>query len=160
MTRDDYILLDDDDLAKQCRLDTFRGSGPGGQHRNVTDSAVRLTLEANPEITVTCCEGRSQHDNRKLAVRRLRLTLATDWRLPELTALDGKLPARRDPAYALHLARLLDALALHGAQVGDAAKALGLSTGQYIKQLALDDAIWATAIQLRQAAGLKALKRN
>ena len=71
MTRDDYILLDDDDLAKQCRLDTFRGSGPGGQHRNVTDSAVRLTLEANPEITVTCCEGRSQHDNRKLAVRRL-----------------------------------------------------------------------------------------
>jgi len=49
---------------------TYRAGGPGGQHRNVTDSAVRL---AHPPsgVTVTATESRSQHRNREVAFERL-----------------------------------------------------------------------------------------
>lgn len=61
------IVLDKSDV----RVDTFRSTGPGGQHRNKTDSAVRLThLPSN--IVVTATEDRSQHVNRKVAWERLR----------------------------------------------------------------------------------------
>lgn len=57
-------------LKGEVRCDTFRGSGAGGQHRNVTDSAVRLVHEPTSE-TVTVTSGRSQHENRDRALRVL-----------------------------------------------------------------------------------------
>lgn len=41
-TNPDYLSLPDLELLKQCEIDTYRASGPGGQHRNKTESAVRL----------------------------------------------------------------------------------------------------------------------
>lgn len=38
----DYLLLSDEQLMEQCELSTFKASGPGGQHRNKRESAVRL----------------------------------------------------------------------------------------------------------------------
>lgn len=52
------------------RVDTFRSSGAGGQHRNKTDSGVRLT-HLSSGIVVTATEERSQHHNRKVAWKRL-----------------------------------------------------------------------------------------
>lgn len=56
------------------RIETYRDSGPGGQHRNKTDSAVRMT-HIPTGIVVTAVEDRSQHKNRAVALRRMQAAL-------------------------------------------------------------------------------------
>ena len=65
------IPAEDDELLAQCRVDTFRAGGPGGQHQNTTESAVHLVHEPTG-LTVTARDERSQHRNRALALARLR----------------------------------------------------------------------------------------
>lgn len=70
----DAIPEDDAALLAECRVDTFRAGGPGGQHQNTTESGVRL-VHLPTGITVTARDERSQHRNRGLALRRLREAL-------------------------------------------------------------------------------------
>jgi protein subunit release factor B len=58
-------------LAQQVVVETYRSSGPGGQRKNKTETAVRLT-HLPSGITVIATEYRSQAQNRKLAFERLR----------------------------------------------------------------------------------------
>lgn len=62
---------DDDALLSECRVETFRSGGPGGQHQNTTESGVRLVHEPTGE-RVEARDERSQHRNKKLALERLR----------------------------------------------------------------------------------------
>ena len=55
---------------KDCDVETFRGSGPGGQHRNKTSSAVRITHRASGAVGM-CQEHRSQYMNKKVAWGRM-----------------------------------------------------------------------------------------
>jgi protein subunit release factor B len=74
MSSADSTSLSDAELLAQCDVETFRAGGPGGQHQNVTDSAVRLRHRPTG-LVVTCRAQRSQYLNKVDAVRRLRLKL-------------------------------------------------------------------------------------
>lgn len=73
---------------KDLRIDTYRSSGAGGQHVNTTDSAVRIThLPSN--IVVTSQDGRSQHDNKNLAMQHLRAKLYDYYQEQQQSEIDS-----------------------------------------------------------------------
>jgi protein subunit release factor B len=61
----------DDDLLRECEVETFRASGPGGQHVNKTESAVRLRHFPSG-VVVTSQQERSQHRNKAICLQKLR----------------------------------------------------------------------------------------
>ncbi len=78
------IVIEDKDL----RVDTYRSSGAGGQHVNVTDSAVRLTHIPTGVVT-TCQNQRSQHQNKDKAMQYLKAKLAELQRQERQAELDA-----------------------------------------------------------------------
>ena len=94
------LSLPDAALLAECRETFFVGSGPGGQHRNKTESAVRL-VHLPTGVAVTATERRSQARNRAAALDRLRAAL-----LPLTQRPAVRRPTR--PGRAAHERRLTD----------------------------------------------------
>src|SRR5205809_7415622 len=65
----------DEDLLRECEVDTFRASGPGGQHVNKTESAVRLR-HLPSGVVVSSQQERSQHHNKAICLEKLRKKIA------------------------------------------------------------------------------------
>jgi protein subunit release factor B len=68
------VPASDEELLAQCRIETFRSGGKGGQHQNKTESGVRL-IHLPTGTKSTSRSERSQHRNKTLALERLRRKL-------------------------------------------------------------------------------------
>ena len=175
LPRATWARLTEPQLLAQCEVDTYRASGPGGQKRNKTSSAVRLRHPPTGLIVIAE-ESRSQHDNKAKALARMRRALFLDLRDPlpaDLTPdavaalpdyadarnADGRLHlSAKDPRFWPAVGVVLDVLVHVEARVADAAVLLGVSTGNLIDFLQTDPKVWQESNRLRAAAGQKALK--
>jgi peptide chain release factor 2 len=134
LPEDADVEIDEKDL----RIDTFRSSGAGGQHVNVTDSAVRIT-HLPTGIVVSCQNERSQHKNRASAMKVLRARLF-DLKLKEQQAkLDQIGGEKRDIAfgsqirnYVLQPYQMVKDLRTR-MEVGDPSRVLGGDLDGFIK---------------------------
>jgi hypothetical protein len=152
-------------------VDLYRASGPGGQKRNKTSSAVRLR-HGPSGLIVIAEESRSQHENRARAIRRLRQALYLKVRdeLPaEAPAAQvefagfltgaGRLDlGRKDARFWPAAGVVLDVLQAAEARVSETAAALGISTGNLIDFLGTDPKLWEQANLLRVRFGHKPLR--
>lgn len=155
--RDTWLRQDDALLLRDCDEEHFRASGPGGQHRNKVETAVRLHHRPSG-VSAQAVESRHREENRLKALRRLRDALALQLRLPfDLASPDvpAEFAARRNsegqlsvsqknPGYPIIVATALDALAAAQGSYAAAGKALGLTTSQLIRFLQADPQVWRT----------------
>jgi len=183
MQRDaDYLAMDDKALLGECDINMYKSSGPGGQHRNKVSSAVRLRHRPTG-ITVHGDQSRSQHENKRLALGRLRMNIACKARRPIDTA-QRELPAvvaeclfrprgpnrqehpgrlrlqigRKDRRFWPVAAFLLDTLEAFGGGCADAAAYVGITTSNLIAVLKSDRHLIAAAQAIRKQHQLRPLK--
>lgn len=157
--RNRLLTATDDELLAHCRMDVARGTGPGGQKRNRTESAVRLTVE-DTTIQVLCDQSRSQHRNRELALRELRLRLALECRFPTRESMPwSDPPPVKQPEFTLWIAQVLDVVAGHGWRVGDAVQAMDVSTNRFSQAVLTDDRVARVVNRERERNGMRPLKR-
>jgi hypothetical protein len=171
VSRTPWTELTDAQLLAQCEVDTYRASGPGGQKRNKTSSAVRIR-HLPSGLIVIAEESRSQHENRAKALKRLRQAFVLKLResiavetislaeaVASVRSITGKLEVgRKDARFWPAVGVVLDALEATEARVSAAADALGISTGNLIAFLEIEPKVWEQANHMRQRFGHKALK--
>src|SRR5262249_46186987 len=158
--RGQWTRLSDAELLEQCEVDTYRASGPGGQKRNKTSSAVRIRHPPS-RLLVIAEESPSQHENPGRALRRPRhgpsprgrvrqalyLKVREEWSAetltPEAVAArpdyqgardgDGRLHlGSKDPRFWPAVGVVLDVLCAVEARVSEAATVLGVSTANLV----------------------------
>ncbi len=157
--------LDPELLVSACEFRATRRSGPGGQNRNKVETAVILTHRPTG-IRAEASERRTQGENRRAALTRLRIELALAIRLPIVDEMlrpsslwqsrcrGGHIvvnPEHED--FPALLAEALDALHAHGDDLRDAAEPLGCSPSQLIKLLKEEPRALAQLNERRRQSG-------
>ena len=153
MRREQLLALADPALLAQCAIDRLRGSGPGGQKRNKTESSVRLRHTATG-LAALSGESRSQHENKARALRRLRERFAFDLRHPVdldeyevppgLAALVAQDPVRRSekwlrsPEYLAAVGDLIDLYQACGCSLQEAARRIAVPQGKLERVVRVD----------------------
>lgn len=164
--RDALLALADPALLAQCDVDRLRGSGPGGQKRNKTESSIRLRHRVTG-LSSLAGESRSQHENKARALRRLRERIAFDLREPvdlddyrppaALVALVEQDPVRssekwlRSPEYLRAAGYLVDLYQAVGCSLPEAARRLGVPGARLDKVARADDRLMRKLGELKNA---------
>lgn len=156
LTRNQLLALDESRLLALCKCDTCRGTGPGGQKRNKTSSAVHLTHNATG-LSAYDDQERSQQINKHRALQKLRLEFALKLREPPVP-WDEPIPSIKNERYVVWIATLLDNLYQHNFSLADTATAFGSSTGKLVKEMLKTPALWQLVNQERTARGFSQLK--
>lgn len=161
--------LDEEALLRECRLSRGRSGGPGGQHRNKVETMVELTHEPTG-VSAHAGERRSPEVNKRVAIRRLRLALATQVRVgvpdgecrSELwlsRCRDGRVSVNPKHAdYPSLLAEALDVLASRGWDAKVASVRLGCTPSQLVKLVREHAPAQELMNKEREARGLHRMK--
>ncbi len=157
--RDEWLTAPDDLLLRDCKLEFRKASGNGGQKVNKTSSAVRLSHEPSG-VVVTSAESRSQHENRRHALKALRMKIALSHRLPPDSGFRiGEIATSlHNSAYPLWAAKLLDRFQFQEGDLKAAATALEISPSRLARLLWRDPVLWTEANRIRAAFSLPPLK--
>jgi hypothetical protein len=161
-----------DQLLEECQISFTRRSGPGGQHRNKTETGV--VLEHRPtKLRAEASERRNQTDNRRVATNRLRLVLAVQHRRLQADPTQGWQPSplwqsRRisnrlcvsvdHDDFPTILAEALDCL--HGAdyRLSVAAEHSGVTASQLLKLICQHPPAFQQVNRQRVDRGMRVLK--
>jgi hypothetical protein len=160
------LSCDDETLLGDCEVHAHRASGPGGQHRNKTSSAIRL-VHTPTGVTANSADSRSQHSNKRLALKRLRMNLALQLRQPPPDSIPpvvgdclhgvGKHRrlevGRKDHRFWAVAAFLLDLLDARQGRLGEASDAIGISTGNLTRLLKSDRHLLSAVQSIRRNHG-------
>ena len=155
-------------LLGECDSKRQKRSGPGGQHRNKVETAVILTHRAT-QLQGQASERRSQEQNRRVALFRLRVNLALGFRSDDSQGSPSQLWQQRCSAgriaiRATHddfpslLAEVLNLVHVHGGDLKPVTEQLAVTSSQLIKFLKLETRAFQLLNQLRTANQLALLK--
>lgn len=162
---DGVRTVSDEVFLRSCKVEVFRGPGPGGQKRNKTSSNVRITHQPSG-LQAIAGESRSQTKNREAALRRLRLRAAIELRQP--IALELFAPPEwfsldvsgRNPLYPQVIGLVLDILCACDWATAPAKDRLGVGSSQFTKFLQAEPEVWKAVQKEREARNLRPLTQN
>lgn len=163
MHRDTFLLMPLNELLRACTLKGYQGSGPGGQHRNKTNTGVCLKLN-HYNLEIKSSESRSACENKTHALHRMQMALALEVREEPLPPEKLKFPGSQgriqtsNPLFPLFIAQVLDIVYVNKGDTKPAALAFNLTPTALTRILHLNKGVVEKIRIMREAGGKRKLR--